>query len=37
MINLVLRKTGEFKESDLAGDEQTDIIVDSISESIALF
>jgi len=36
-IKSVLVKTGEFKESDLAGDVQPDHIVDSISEIKRLF
>jgi HAD superfamily hydrolase (TIGR01458 family) len=36
-INSVLVKTGEFKESDLAGDVQPDYIFDSISEIKQLF
>ena len=31
-IKSVLVKTGEFKESDLAGDVQPDYIVDSVGE-----
>ena len=36
-IKSVLVKTGEFKESDLSGDELPDIIVDSVRESDVLF
>ncbi|MBW1608960.1 MAG: HAD-IA family hydrolase [Deltaproteobacteria bacterium] len=36
-IKSVLVKTGEFKESDLAGDVRPDHIVDSISEIKKLF
>jgi ribonucleotide monophosphatase NagD (HAD superfamily) len=36
-IKSVLVKTGEFKESDLEGDEIPDIIVDSVREIDALF
>jgi hypothetical protein len=37
MIKSVLVKTGEFKESDLAGDVQPDFIVDSVNEIGVLF
>jgi ribonucleotide monophosphatase NagD (HAD superfamily) len=36
-INSVLVKTGEFKESDLAGDVQPDYIFDSIGGIKQLF
>jgi len=36
-IKSVLVKTGEFKESDLAGDVQPDYIIDSINEIKKLF
>jgi HAD superfamily hydrolase (TIGR01450 family) len=36
-IKSVLVKTGEFKESDLAGDVQPDYIIDSINEIEKLF
>ena len=36
-IKSVLVKTGEFKESDLAGDVQPDFIVDSVNEIRVLF
>ncbi len=36
-IKSVLVKTGEFKESDLAGDVQPDYIVDSVNEIGVLF
>jgi ribonucleotide monophosphatase NagD (HAD superfamily) len=36
-IKSVLVKTGEFKESDLAGDVQPDYIIDSINEIRKLF
>ena len=36
-IKSVPVKTGEFKESDLSGDELPDIIVDSVRESDVLF
>ena len=36
-LKSVLVKTGEFKESDLVGDELPDIIVDSVREIDVLF
>jgi ribonucleotide monophosphatase NagD (HAD superfamily) len=36
-IKSVLVKTGEFKESDLAGDVRPDFIVDSINEIDVFF
>ena len=36
-IKSVLVKTGEFRETDLAGDEQPDIIVESVKEIDVLF
>jgi ribonucleotide monophosphatase NagD (HAD superfamily) len=36
-IKSVLVKTGEFKESDLAGDELPDFMVDSVNGIDALF
>jgi phospholysine phosphohistidine inorganic pyrophosphate phosphatase len=36
-ISSVLVKTGEYKESDLAGDVQPDYIIDSINEIKKLF
>jgi ribonucleotide monophosphatase NagD (HAD superfamily) len=36
-ITSVLVRTGEFRESDLAGDEQPDLIVDSVKDLNDLF
>lgn len=36
-LKSVLVKTGEFKESDLVGDELPDFIVDSVREIDVLF
>jgi ribonucleotide monophosphatase NagD (HAD superfamily) len=36
-IASVLVRTGEFKESDLTGDEQPDFIVDSVKDINDLF
>ena len=36
-IKSMLVKTGEFKENDLASDEQPDFMVESVNEIDALF